>query len=144
MKKKLTLSIEDKIIDLAKLENINISDITEKYLQQYLGANGIEEIDKKILEKEQELNALNERKKDLLKTGIAMTRNEDMAKTIIKELREAYILRRKQGLDSSDLDFEWLNSPKNIARCSCLNKEPIVLVTELREWYDSTNQSGSI
>ena len=143
MKKKLTLSIEDGVIELARLENINISGIIEEYLQKYLGTNGIEEIEKKIKTVETELQALLDRKKELLRQGESMTRSEDLCKNIMEELHSAYVLRRNQGINSHDLDFDWLNSPKNQQRCKMLGKEPIELVGEIRSWYDKNN-GGSV
>ena len=136
MKKKLTLSIEDKLIDLARLDNINISGLLELYLSKYLETNGLEEVDKKIVHVQSELQALIDRKKDILRSGHTETKNIQVANAFLEELQNAYIKRRSH-VDDRDADFQWINSPKNQQRCKLLNKEPLQMAMELREWYKS-------
>ena len=134
MKKKLTLSIEDKLIDLARLDNINISGLLELYLSKYLETNGIEEIDKKITHTQSELQALIDRKKDILRSGNTESKNMQVTNAILEELQNAYIKRRSH-VNDRDADFQWINSPKNQQRCKLLNKEPLQVALELREWF---------
>jgi len=136
MKKKLTLSIEDKLIDLARLDNINISGLLELYLSKYLETNGLEEIDKKISHVQSELQALIDRKKDILRSGHTETKNMQVANAFLEELQNSYI-KRRSVVDDRDADFQWINSPKNQQRCKLLDKEPLQMVMELREWYKS-------
>ena len=134
MKKKLTLSIDDKLIDLARLDNINISGLLELYLSKYLETNGIEEIDKKIKHTESELQALIDRKKDIIRSGHIETKNHQVVSAFLEELQNAYVKRRVH-VNDRDADFQWINSPKNQQRCKLLNKEPLQVAIELREWY---------
>ena len=140
MKKKLTLNVDEGVIQLAKLENLNISNLVEEYLQKYLGANGIEEIDEKIKKIETELSALRDRKKELLRKGESLSRSDDLVKNLMDELQKAYILRRASDNTSRDMDFEWMSSPKNLQRCKLLCKEPLALVLELRKWYEENGK----
>jgi hypothetical protein len=137
MKKKLTLSVDDKLIDLARLDNINISGLLELYLSKYLETNGIEEIDKKIIHTESELQALLDRKKDIIKSGHIETKNHQVANAFLEELQNAYI-KRREHVNDRDADFQWINSPKNQQRCKLLGKEPLVVAMELREWFKKT------
>jgi len=134
MKKKLTLSIDDKLIDLARLDNINISGLLELYLSKYLETNGLEEIDKKITHAQSELQALIDRKKDIIKAGHVDTKSNQVAMMFLEELRNAYI-KRRMVINDPDADFQWIQSPKNQQRCKLLGKEPLQMAVELREWY---------
>ena len=133
MKRKLTLSIDEGIIELAKLDNLNISQLLEDYLKNYLQTNSTEEIDNKIKNHEQSINALNERKKQLLILGINQSKIQGLSEKIMGELKGYYKMRQNQGLADYNNDLEWLNTPKNIRRCKIIGKTPIEILSELRE-----------
>ena len=132
MKTKLTLSIDGNLIELAKLDNVNISSLLEEYLKNYLETNSTEQIDNKISKLNEHINALNERKKQLLILGAMETKNEGLKVKIFNELKEFYNARIKQGISTVETDFQWLNSPKNLQRLKLLNKTPLEILNELK------------
>lgn len=136
MKRKLTLSIDDKIINLARLDNINISGLLETYLSKYLETNGLEEIETKISHTKMELEALIDRKKDLLKMGLTETKDEQVVSKMMDEFKKLYKKRRLGHGDSKEMDVSWINSPNNLQRCKLLHREPLEVLMELRESYD--------
>jgi len=133
MKNKLTLSIDGNLIELAKMDNINISSLLEEYLKNYLESNSTEQIDNKIQRLNEHINALNERKRQLLLLGAVENRNQGLKEKIIEELKQYYIARVNQGVSTPETDFQWLNSPKNLNRLKILNRSAIEVLNELHQ-----------
>ena len=135
MKKKLTLNIDEGIIDLAKMDNINISEIVGLYLEKYLSVNGVDAIDEKIKKVNDELAALNDRKKELIRTCMDNTKDETIRMDTYNQLIGFYTARREQLGDNIGNDEEWIMTPKNIQRCHMIGKDPLMVLHDLRKWY---------
>jgi hypothetical protein len=135
MKKITTVYLEDNLINLARLDNLNVSEFVNSILQEYLSVQSIEDIDKQIQEHQLHIQALAEKKKTLLLDGASNSKLNGMVATMEAELRNNYKKRREQSGDSADADFQWMNSPKNLQRCKILGKEPLAMVHDLRKGY---------
>ena len=125
-------------------EEINLSKFVNDCLEQYFSVSTIEDVDAKIAKKREEINILERKRADLVASGICEKKTEAIGSKLFEEMQKLYVIRHKTIGYNPDLDFEWVSSPKNLQRCKILGKEPLVMVKELREWYDSANQSGSI
>lgn len=137
MKKKLTLSVDENIIELAKMEAINISNVVEDYLRNYLESNSTEAIDNKIIKLTEHINALNQRKTQLLILGASETKSQGLQEKVRGELRGYYKLRQDQCITDTRSDIDWINTPKNIQRCKILEKNPLEVLVEIRDWVNS-------
>lgn len=137
MKKKLTLSIDESIIELAKIENINISNIVEEYLKNYLETSSTEAIDNKIVKLTEHINALNQRKTQLLILGASETKTQGLQEKVLGELRGYYKMRLDQGINDTRADIDWINTPKNIQRCKILEKNPLEVLVEVKNWVNN-------
>ena len=135
MKRITTVYLEEELINLARMENLNVSEFINTVLQEYLSVNSTEDIDKEIEEHGKMIHVLEEKRKRLIEQGATETKLQGMASEVEAELRKNYIVRRQQIGDNPDLDLDWLNSPKNLQRCKIMGKEPIIMVKELRYWY---------
>lgn len=135
MKNKLTLSIDGNLIELAKMDNINISSLLEEYLKNYLESNSTEQIDNKIQRLNEHINALNERKRQLLLLGAVENKNQGLKQKIVEELKQYYRARVDQGVSTPETDFQWLNSPKNLNRLKIINKTAIEVLNELHQTH---------
>lgn len=133
MKNKLTLSIDGNLVELAKMDNINISSLLEEYLKNYLETNSTEQIDLKIQRLNEHINALNERKRQLILLGAVENKNQGLKQQITEELKQYYRARVAQGVSTPETDFQWLSSPKNLHRLKILNKSPIEILNELHQ-----------
>ena len=130
-----TIYIDKKLMELAHTEIDNISELITTLLESYLSVNSTECIEKEITEHEKIINTLKLRKNNMLKDGSYNDKKEGMATEINKEFQNLYIKRREQIGNNEELDLVWLMSPKNIQRCKLINKEPLILARELRDWY---------
>lgn len=133
MKTKLTLSIDGNLIELAKMDNVNISNLLEEYLKNYLETNSTEQIDNKINRLNEHINALKERKKQLTLLGVAQDKNEGLKIKIMDELRTYYKARVDQGVSTPESDFQWLSSPKNLNRLKIIDKSAIQVLNDLHQ-----------
>ena len=134
-KKRITVYLDIKLVELAHLNVNNLSELVNNLLTTYMSVSTTEEIQEKIKEHQENIKVLTQRQAALLKDGVSKDHTEGMVKTILDDLQKAYKVRRETVGDNRNLDFDWLNSPKNIQRCRVLGKEPIELVMELRTWY---------
>ncbi len=137
VKKKLTLSVDESIIDLAKIENLNISNVLEDYLRNYLETNSTEAIDSKISKLNDHIKILNERKAQLIILGASETKTQGLQVKVLQELKDYYKLRQGQGLTNASSDLEWLSSPKNVQRCKIIGKQPIEIAMLLRDEFNN-------
>ena len=136
-KTRTTIYIESDLINLAKLENLNVSDTVSNLLRTYLSTDSTEQIDMKIGELEKKLFSLRKRKHDMIQRGIREERKDGMNDNILSDIQKTYRKRREQGQDKH-ADEIWITSPRNIQKCRILCKEPLSLLAELEKWYDDT------
>jgi len=136
MEKKITtIYIEEDLRNLARLENLNVSELINDFLRSYLSTNSTEEIDMKIAEYEKKLVVLRKRKHDMIQAGISEERKNGMNENILNELRNIFKLRRQQAGKNVSADESWITSPKNIQKCKLLGKDCFLVLAELEEWY---------
>lgn len=138
-KRRTTIYLDDRIMQLVRLEEINLSSLVNEYLSRYLETNGVEAINKKIETVELELKALNDRKKDLLRSSKVETREDQMKNKIWNEFRETYAHRRDLGIQVTQ-DDQWMTGPRNLQKCSILQLKPVEVLIELKEWYKKKNK----
>ena len=136
-KKRVNVYIDKKLLEMAHLDTNNISQLVNNLLSTYLSASSVEEVQSQINEYQKKIKALESRQSDLLKQGVSENQTSGMRHKIETDMKKLYKHRRETIGDSQDLDFDWLNSPKNIQRCRLLGKEPLQLVSELRDWYNN-------
>lgn len=136
MKRITTVYLEDNLINLARMEDLNVSEFVNTVLHEYLSVQSVEDINKQIEEHKKFISVLENKKKTLLLQGVSETRIEGMSKELLSELQKNYLKRREIG-DNPDADFQWLTSPKNLQRCKILGKEPLEMCKELRDWYNN-------
>ena len=137
MKRKLTLSIDEQVIELAKLDNVNISNLLEEYLRNYLETSSVEEIDAKIEKTKTKIDALQKRRTQMLEEGMKSTKTQGIIDNIWAELRQFYQIRINQGISDFNSDIDWLHSPKNLRRCKIIGKDPLLILNELRNPNDN-------
>lgn len=135
-KKRVNVYIDKRLLEMAHLDTNNISQLVNNLLSTYLSASSVEEVQNQINEYQKKIKALESRQSDLLKDGASENQTLGMRQKIDTDLKRLYKHRRETIGDNSDLDFDWLNSPKNIQRCRLLGKEPLQLASELRDWYN--------
>jgi len=123
-------------LNLARLDGINMSEVVDNFLRNYLSVNSVDEIKKKIKTHEDKIKQLKIKEKDLLLQGISETRQEGMLNNTIDSLRDMYLLRREQG-QNKYADEVWITSPKNLQKCRVLGKEPMHVLAELEGWYET-------
>ena len=133
-KARTTLYLSRDILNLARLDGINMSETVDNFLRNYLSVNSVEEIKKEISIYEDKILQLKMKEKDLLLKGISETRQNGMLNNTMESLRKTYLLRREQG-QNKYADEVWITSPKNIQRCRIIGKEPMHILAELEEWY---------
>ena len=134
MKKKLTLYVDETLIQIARMDDVNLSQIFDNYLKSYLSCETTETIDKQIRELNDNIDALNKRKNELLERGVLDEKSQGLQAKTWQELKEHYKIRqdRQESLTS---DYEWLTSPKNLQRLKLLNKDPFEALHELKASY---------
>jgi hypothetical protein len=134
MKKKLTLYVDEGIIEIAKMESLNISQVVEDFLRNFLEIQTTEVIDQKINKLNQQIGALSERKNQLLTLGLSQEKSQGLASKILEELKDIYRKRVENiGFSTLNEDLQWLHTPKNINRCKMIGKTPEEIVIELRK-----------
>jgi hypothetical protein len=133
-KKRINVYLEQKIVELAHLETDNVSELVNNLLESYLSVSTTSDVDEEIKAHEKAITILKEKKKSLLLAGVHESKEEGMQEKLLDELRVIYKIRRETAGDNKDGDFEWISSPKNLQRCKVLCREPIVMITELRDW----------
>jgi two-component sensor histidine kinase len=136
-KKRITVYLDIKLVELAHLNVDNLSELINNLLTTYLSVSTTEEIQNQIKDHQDKIKALVTRQQDLLKKGMAEDHSEGMKQKLDEELKQLYKIRRATIGDNQDLDFDWMNSPKNIQRCRLLGKEPLEVVHALRSWYEN-------
>jgi len=139
-KRRVTVYLDSKLVELAHIEIENMSKVINDFLEQYLSANGLETINKKIEETETRLTALKNRKSDMLKKGMQEKRKDSMNANVFNDLLQVYFKRRKQQGVNQYADELWITSPKNIKKTKILGKEPLEVLAELQNAYDSKKQ----
>ena len=139
-----SLWLKKELKHIVENEEINLSKFVNDCLEQYFSVSTIEDVDAKIAKKREEINILERKRADLVASGIYENKTEAISSKILEEMQKLYVSKRRSTEYNPDLEFEWISGPKNLQRCKILGKEPLVMVKELREWYDSANQSGSI
>ena len=138
-KRRVNVYLDHNLVELAHLEVTNLSELINNLLIHYLSTSSVEEIDRQIKEIETKVLALKQKKHDMMQQGMAKTRSNGMYENILKELKEVYTKRKKQGQDRS-ADEKWIIAPRSLQKCKMLGKQPLEVLNELEEWYDSTNQ----
>jgi len=133
-KKRINVYLEQKIVELAHLETSNVSELINNLLESYLSVSTTKDVDKEIDAHEKAITILKEKKKGLLLQGAHEDKTDGMHDKLLGELQNIY-RKRREGNNNFDGDFEWIVSPKNLARCRVIGKEPIVMVTDLRDWF---------
>jgi len=138
VKKHLNLYVDEGVINLARLDNVNMSELVNGFLASYLNTQSIEQLDKQILETKLKLETLQQRKADLIRSGISETRQEGMSNNIMQELQNIFSKRLEQFNDQYANEM-WITSPRNIQKCKILGKEPLEVLAELNAWYIENN-----
>jgi len=134
-----TIYIDRKLMELARIEVDNLSELMTNLLSHYLSTNSTVEIDKKIKELKEKVQMLEIKKADMIRNGLSEDRREGMNENLLEELKDVYAKRRKQLGDNRWADEQWIMSPKNIQKAKFIGKEPLELMVELRNWYDKQN-----
>jgi len=116
-------------------EGLNLTKFVNNSLEAYFSVANVEEIDDKIAVKRSEIQSLERRRADLVSAGVSESREEDVAKRAMDELKEVFRLRMKGEL-SEELDWGWISSPKNLKRCHFIGKTPEEVLRELEVWRD--------
>jgi hypothetical protein len=136
-KKRINVYLDLKVVELAHLETDNLSELVNNLLENYMSVSSTKGVDEEIQHHEKVISVLKEKKRHLLLAGASEDKMNGMVNGMLGELQKAYVKRREQ-VNDSDADFQWINSPKNQQRCKLLGKEPLVVAMELREWFKKT------
>jgi len=131
-KVRTTFYLDKKLIELAHLEVNNISELVGNLLETYLSTNGLESIEKKILEHEKKLDLLKQKKAQLIKQGFKENKMEGMVKKIWEDMFRIFE-QRKRNYDNQQAHEVWITSKKNLQRCKILNMEPLEVLAKLQE-----------
>ena len=137
-KKRTTLYLEENVLNLARIDNINISETVNNLLKTYLSTQSLEEIHKEREKLQSKIGALDKREADLRRSNIAETRQEGMSNNIIEELQDIFSKRLEQFNDQYANEM-WITSPRNLQKCKILGKEPLEVLAELNAWYLENN-----
>ena len=113
------------------MDDVNLSQIFDNYLKSYLSCETTETIDKQIRELNDNIDALNKRKNELLERGVLDEKNQGLQAKTWQELKEHYKTRQERQ-ETLTSDYEWLTSPKNLQRLKLLNKDPFEALHELQ------------
>jgi len=134
-KRRINVYLEQKLVELAHLETDNVSQLVNNLLESYLSVSTTKDVDKEIDAHEKAISILKEKKKSLLLQGLHETKQDGLNDSIMSELQSLYAKRIETIGDNPDAHFIWINSPKNLQRCKLLGKVPLVLLSELKDWY---------
>ena len=140
-KKRVTVYLDTQLVELTHIETNNMSELINNLLTSYLSINSTQDLDKEIDEHKKVIKVLESKRQKLIQQGATDDKISGMATVLFNELKNNYKLRRSQIGDNLESDYEWINSGKNMQRCRVIGKEPIVLVAELRQWYNNTGGS---
>jgi len=143
-KTRTTIYIDRSLMDLARIEVDNLSQLMETLLSNYLKASSTEEIDKEINALSNKINVLKKKKDDLLRQGIYENKMDGITDSMIVELRNLYKKRSEMGAWNEQDWFNWITAPKNLQRCKMLGKEPLELLTELKEWHQGEVETEEV
>jgi len=143
-KKRTTIYIDEDIVNLAKLENANLSEVAGNLLQTYFQTESIDKLQEKQKELEGELTSVKNRIKDMIRKGVTENRENDMKVNTFNELYEIFKKRIKNiGFDEYDIQ-QWITSGKNLQRCKIIGKDPLAVLEELKlEHKRKTNKKIS-
>ena len=131
-KKRTTIYIDEDIVNIAKLENANLSEVTNNLLKTYFHTESISKLRDRKKELEGELESIKQRIKDMIRKGITENRENDMKNNTFNELYEIYKKRIKNvGFDEYNLQ-QWIQSDKNRQRCKIIGKEPFAVLDQLK------------
>jgi len=114
---------------------LNLSNFVETQLEKYFSVSSIEDINDKIREHQIAVGALEAKRADLVASGVSETKDEALEEVVLDKIRELFVSRRTQD-PSGVLDETWIKSPKNVERCKQLGMDPLLVLKDLRSWYD--------
>ena len=130
-----SINLTPEIKNIIDTEGLNLSKFVNDQLERYFSVSSIEDINIKIAEHKAAIQALEQKRADLLAEGTAETKGQALAEEAEKEIKEIYKNRRDSGIQK-DLDRSWLQSPRNLERLKIIGWETDEAVHKLRKWYD--------
>jgi len=131
--KRVNIYIDEDIVNLAKLENANLSAVANDLLKTYFQSDNVEKLKLRKKEIEADLETINRRIKDMIQSGISEDRQNNMNKNIFNELYNIYIKRKENIGEDEYLLQQWINSEKNLQRCKILGKDPLHMLQYLKD-----------
>ena len=135
-----TIYIDRKLMELARIEIENVSQVLETLLSNYLQTNSTEEIDHKIQEYKDKINVLKQKKDDLLRKGVYEDKMEGINDSFMQELRQIYKKRAEMGSWNEKDWYDWITTPKNLQRCKMLQMDPLEVLEDLKRWLDDQDE----
>lgn len=120
---------------LVEDNNVNLTQLVNDLLEKYFSVSNREDIVKKLEATKGLVTALESRLASFDASHEAVDTLEQSSGLILEEIQNLYVAHRIQDPDD-EKGVLWISSPKNLRRCSMLDKKPAEILAELRSWYD--------
>lgn len=134
-----SLWIENDLYFLVKNHEVNLTRWVNDNLRRYFSVSTIEQVQKQVDEKAQELKILRQKLSDMEENDEVVKGENALAAEAWKELQKAYVERRKISTNE-DADYIWITGPHNLQRCSLIGKPADMVLKKLKEWYDDNEK----
>ena len=79
-----SINLSQQIKNIVDTEGLNLSKFVEEQLEKYFSVSSVEAVDEKISENKQSINALEQKRADLVSQGMAETHDEAVEKEVWK------------------------------------------------------------
>lgn len=128
-----TIYLDRSILELTRMETENLSQTISTLLKTWIGANSLEETDKKIKDYQMKLKQLEKRKKELLKEGVKENKHIAMKEDTKEDLFKQFKIRFENPNIpfNHDANRMWINSPKNKEKCKIIGERPEKVLEEM-------------
>lgn len=129
-----SLWIENDLYFLVKNNDLNLTKWVNDNLRRFFSVSSVEEVEKKIQDRKNEVLILEEKLLNLKKEGTAETKEEAIEEDTWKKLKDLY-RERRDHVNNYKSNVAWIEGPNNKARCRILQLQPEEVLKKLEEWY---------
>lgn len=139
MKKRTTIYVDQKVIELARLKNINLSELVDHLLDTYLSIDSIENIDREIERYNAMIKVLNERRQYLIDNKNIFDNMDLLKEKAWDKLYNGFKVRRDQGINDF-FDKQWITG--HVDLLSVLGVSADEALNVLRGRYEKEFKKG--
>jgi len=133
--RRTTFYLDDEIVELARLEGINLSRTVNMLLKEYLQTENIEALKEKQKQLEAQLRIVKNKIKKILEESMSNDRVKILRENTFNDLYKKYKQRVETIGVEDTFHLNWLKSKKNLEKCRLLGVKPDDLLCMLKDKY---------